>query len=360
MAKFAFDVAAAFAPQVAEGTYNANLDAIVATLDGDPDATDDGLLLGDSGSGVGESGLSLSIGRRSRDKAVIGASFTRSLSDFLAAEVRTFSFSWPWGGGLKTTTITTPVDADFLPLTGVHALLNGVGLQAAVWGSGVGYSIVPDNTVFPFSALVYYFGNRLELLDCRCSSLAIKYTPGTIAIATAEIVVGSIKDPSSKVITPVALPTLDYGAQATQSMPTIESIGNAWNATRGFSDLTLTFAPTIDDIPDSNAVDGIVKEPSAMEIGVEATLFADDAGSGETFELSQALSDAIGDLLPLTFTVGSAATGAQELALGHSVTIADPELDETAMEKLGSKAANTIKLIARSATANGEIEINLI
>lgn len=354
MSKFDFDVAVAFATQTQEGSYNSTLDTISATLDGDPDNTDDGLVLGDPESGIGESGLDFTAGRRSRDKAVLAGSFTRPLADFLAAEVRTFSFAFPFCGNRGDTT-ATPVDGDFVPLVGVDALLEGAGLVGAAWGAGVGHSYKfgsPD----PFSALIYYFGNRLELLDCRLNSLAINFTPGSITIATADIAVGSIKDPAAKGFSVAALPTLDYGPQATVSAPTIESVAHAWQATRGFQSLVLTITPDIQDIPDSNATDGILKEPSGRETTIEATLFADDASSNEVYELDQVLATVAGDLDALTFTVGTPETTGSLPAVAVKILVPTPELDETAPQKLGSKAGNTVSLLARNAVANEELE----
>lgn len=359
MAKVTWDVAAAFAIQSAEGTYNPTLDAITDTLNGDPDNDDDGLVLGDAESGEGESGLSLTMGRRSRDTAVIGSSFTRGLSDFLALEARTFSFAFPFCGSRRTTTATTQVDGDFVPIVGVDAILRASGLVGAVWGSGVGHRYVPGGSEL-MSALIYYYGNRLELLDCRVASLSVAENAGGIAIATAEIAVGSVKDPAAKGFSGVSLPTLDYGTQLTVSAPTTELAAHTWNQARGFSDLTWTINNTIDDIPDSNATDGIVKEISAQEFNIDATLFVDDtAGDDEVFELDQALATVIGDLTQLGYTVGTPedSGGGALPAVAHTLVFADPELDETGPTKLGTKAGNVVALVARAAAANGEMEL---
>src|SRR3990172_6906205 len=97
MPKYAFELAAGFMPQVDEATYNATLEAITTAWAGTA-----GLLLGDPESGIGESGLSLTIGRSKRDKAFLAGSFTRSLADFLKAEVPSFEFSFPFCGSRAT------------------------------------------------------------------------------------------------------------------------------------------------------------------------------------------------------------------------------------------------------------------
>jgi hypothetical protein len=367
MAKVAFDIAVGFATQADEVTYadgvgasSADLDGISGTWGGDPDTTDEGLLLGDPESGIGESGLSFSVGRRSRDKAVLAGSFTRPISDWLAAEVRTFSFSFPFVGSKRTTTVTTPVDADFPLGVGADAIMEAFGFQGAAWGAGVGHSYKFDTAnALPISALIYYYGNRLELLNCRGKTLSIEYTPGGIAVATAEFAVGSIKDPAltDVPLSAVALPALTYGQQADVNTPPVESVAHAWQNTRGFQSLTLTVNNTVDDIPDSNAVDGIVKETSAREVTIEAELFVDGTGEGEVYELEQAFADAVGDLDALSFTVGTPETTGLLPAVAHTVSIPTPELDETEPGKFGSKAGNTVSLIARAATANDELEI---
>jgi len=363
MGKYAFDHAVAFATQADEDTYNAGLDAITTDLQGEriPGGADDddGLILGDPGSGVGESGLSLALGRRSRDKAFLAGGFTRPLSDFLALEGRTFSFAFPFCNHRADVT-GTPADADFVPHVGLDALLEGVGMQGAASGTpGHEYKFDTVNAV-PISALIYVSGSRLELKSCRVESLAISYVPGSIAIATATIAIGSVQDPSASPVSVAALPTtLDYATQASVSAPTIESVGFGWQATRGFSELTITITPTIEDIPDSNQPDGIIKEVSGRVTTIEGTLFGDDASSNEVYSLEALLADAVGDLDALSFTVGSAA-GASEPALAHSWTFPQPEIDESTFAKLGSKAADTVTLIARHGTVNEEAALEFL
>jgi hypothetical protein len=361
--KVTWDVAVAFAVQDDEDTYNATLDAVTNSLQGDPDGVDDGLVLGDSESGEGGSGLSLTMGRRSRDKAPIGSSFTKGLSDFLALEARTFSFAFPFCGSRRTTTETTQVDGDFVPIVGVDAILRAAGLVGAAWpDADVGHRYVPGGSEV-MSALIYYYGNRIELKSCKVASLAIDYTPGSIAIATAEIAVGSIQAPAAKgfsIASPVLPTTLDYGTQLSVSAPVVESAGHEWNKERGWSANSLTINNAIEDLTDSNAPNGIVKEPSDQTFDLEATLFADEAaGDDPVFELNQALATVIGDLKALTYTIGTPEVSGSGLlpAVAHTVNIADPELDETGPTKLGTKAGNVVSLRARSANANEEIEI---
>jgi hypothetical protein len=310
-----------------------------------------GLVLGDPDSGVHESGLSLTLGRKKKDKAFVGSSFTRSLSDFLKAEVRTFTFAMPFCGN-RVTVAGAPTDADAIPITGIDALLEGAGMTGSAWGSGVGHQYV-FGSPNPISALIYYFGNRLELLDCRCA-LAIEFVPESIPILTATIEVGSIKDHS---VPGYGVPaTLTYGEQQTVSAPTIEAVANTWREARGFSTATLNISPTIDDIPDSNAATGVVKEPSDREVSFEGTLFADDT-TDEGHEYEQMTASDIATLDQLSFLVGTVMADTL-LAEAVGIIIPDPEPDEVTIQNLGTKAAHEVKLIARSATANTELQIN--
>lgn len=356
--KLDFDVAVAFAEQSAEGTYDPTLDAVTNSLSGDPDGTDDGLLLGDAESGIGGSGLDFEAERIFRDSAEIGSSFTRGLSNLVRVDIPTFDFAVPFCGNRGQTT-GTPVDGDFIPLTGINALLAGVGLTGTAWGSGVGHSYKPDwATVKPISALVYHFGNRYELLDCRLNSLALEFTADGFGIAKGSVAVGSVQDPSSDTIAVQVLPaTLDYGAQATISAPSVINVANTWGIDRGFQTLTVTIAPAIEDIPDSNKLNsGIVKEPTGHSISVTGSMFSDAAGSGEVFELKQLFADAIADLNQLSFQVGSDAAGSDP-ALAVQILVPDPELVRMKPIQLGTKAGIEFELNGRSATANEELEI---
>lgn len=352
MAKRDFEVAVAFAPQSAEGVFDATLDAAAATLSGVPGGTDDGLLLGDPGSGILESGLDIALGRESLDKALLSGSFTRPLSDYLRTSIRTFSYSFPFCGN-RGNASTPAVDADFRPLRGMEALLNGAGLVGAAYGSGVGWSF-QFGSPQKFSSLVYVNGLRLELLDCTCSGFRISYTPGGIPIATADIAVGSIKDPTDDSFAVAALPTLDYGPQATESAPVIESVGNFWEAFKGFSAFELAITQDTSEVPDSNSPNGVVVDASGRTVTATGTLYEDDANG--VHEARQVFADSAGDLDALLFNVGAAA-GDGEVMRRHGIIIPAPEVDEITPNAIGDKAANEISFVARSATANEELTI---
>src|SRR3972149_5087923 len=267
MAKFAFEVAVGFLPQVAEGTYNPTLDGITTSW-----ATSGGLMLGDPESGIGESGLSLTVGRSKRDKAFLAGSFPRSLSDFLKAEVPSFEFAFPFCGS-RVTAPGAPADAD--------AILHP-GLGAPVQAAGVA-------------------GPPRRPRDRRATP-ATKYPPAGLAIATATVAVGSVLAP-----TLAALPTtLNYTTQASVSAPVVQAVANAWQETRGFEELTLSIEPAFEEFPDSNAPAGVVKEASDREVKISGRLFSDDAATN--YDLTQILATSSGTLDQVSFQVGASMT----------------------------------------------------
>lgn len=345
MSKYAQSVAVGFNTQSSEGTMNSTLDGISASF-----ADTDGLILGTS-TGLRDSGLTFTWGRGRRDKSPISGTFSRPLSDFLRAEVRTFDFAAPFCGN-RATASGSPADSEFDPIVALQALLTGTGMQGSNWGSGVGrvwgFSSAAAASV-PISSLVYASGMRIEMKDCRVSKAVFNFTSGDIPILTSSLAVGSLNSTPTE----TALPgTIDYGEQASVSAPRIVGIGNDWGPTRGFESLTITIDNKIDEVPDSNATDGFFYDPADREVKIEATLFKDD--SDENMEYTQMVLESAGSLEALTFTVGTAAT-AGSVIKAFSVSIPYPEVDEEAFETLGSKAAGKVALIARGSSGNDEL-----
>jgi hypothetical protein len=348
--KYDFAVACAFATQVAEADYNDTLDTISASL-----TAANGYLIGKSGTGLGDSGLTIGLGREFEEKAFISGSLTRPISDFLKQTVPTFTFAFPFCGN-RVTIAGAPVDADFIPIAGVDAILEGAGLvgAASVSDPAVGHKY-KFGSPYPFSSLIYINGMRLELEDCRCSSLAIAYTPGGFAVATATIQVRTVKDVSA-----AALPgTLTPGEQSTVSAPKVETVAHTWGTLRGFSELTLTIGPTITDVPDSNQTDGIVKEIEDHPVTITGTMFSDSDASGEIYDSDQLVETVEGNLNQLSFQVGT--TGADTLpAEAHQIQAPLLELQASDQAKVGAKAGTSVTGVCRGAAAgsgNDELEI---
>lgn len=353
-------VAAAFAPQTAEGTLDTTLDGITTTLSGDPNGTDQGLLLGDANEGLSKSGLTLAIERVLDEQSVYSGSFTRGLGSLLRPNVSRLQFAFPFCGPRRTT--TTPVDNDFRPLRGVDALLQSAGLLSAAWGSGVGHSVAFSASALPCSALLYLWGNRYEMLDCRARSFEIAFAGGKVPKATVDLAVGSIKDPTTTPLSVASSPTLTYGAQATVAPPVANAVGFLWrgqNPSVGLQEITLSIQNQVSEFGDMNATYGVVQEIEDRTVEAQGLMYVEGASTAEVFEFEQILADAIGDLTALSFTVGTAA-GASSPAKAVYVSIPSPEVIDVDYRNIGSKAAVQVTLRARASAANGELELRFI
>lgn len=343
MGEFASEVVVAFDQQDDATTYSAALDAITTTI-----SAAQGAVLGVSGVGIKDSGLSFGMARNLSEKAVVGG-FTRGLSEFLKADVPTFTFAWPFVGS-KSTVSGSPEDADATPWTGVDALLAGCGLVGSAWGSGVGWQYV-FGSPNPISGLVCVNYHRLELHLCRCSH-SIDFTPGKVPVCTTTVYVGEVKNHSL-----LAEPTPDYDTQLSVSSPTSKGMAHSWKNTRGFSALTLDITPDIEETPDSNATEGSRKSITGRTTGINGTFWEDDSGSDEIFPYTQMVATAIGTLEQLSFLMGDAMTdGNPAEAVG--IIVPDPEVISFEPTILDTKAASVVAAVAKSASANAELQIN--
>lgn len=353
-------VAVAFAPQTAEGTYETTLDGISATLAGDPNGTDNGLMLGLDGEGISNSGLTYQVERVLEDQAVYAGSLTRGLSNLMRPSVSRLQFAFPFCGSRRTT--TTPVDNDFRPLRGVDGILQSAGLLSAVWTSGVGHEAVFSASALPCSALVYLWGNRHELLDCRARSLEIAFAGGQVPKATVDLAVGSIKDPTTTPIGVASSPTLTYGAQSTVSAPVANAVGFLWrgeNPSVGLQEITLSIANSVGEFGDMNATYGVVQEIEDRTVEIQGLMYVEGNSTKEVFELEQILADSISDLTAMSWQVGAAA-GAAVPARAVYVSLPSPEVIDVDYRNIGSKAAIQVTARARASAANGELTLRFV
>jgi hypothetical protein len=341
--KYDFEAAIMFATQTASGSFNATLDTITTSCS---DAQ--GLILGASGFGIGDTGIDFGINRELVEAALIAGSFDRGLSTFLRAEP-TFTFSFPFCGN-RADASNPPVDADFPPITAIDALLEGAGMTGTASGTpGHIYNFAgtyPD----PISCLLWLSGNRFELLDCRVS-LSIEFPAGSVAIGTATIAVGSIKDHSA-----AAIPTtLNYNEQSTVSQPTVVSVGNSWENTKGFQTLTVDIAPDISDIEDANETTGYAKEPTNRVVTLSGAFFDVD-DTDKLFGYRQVVADAVGELDQLQFQVADDAVLSTPCD-AVQITVPRPEAQSYSYAKLGSKAGGDWEMVARGNAGNDSLQI---
>ena len=166
MAEIASSVYVAFGTQ--DGTdINDALDANPATLTADltPGADSEvaGLLLGDGTVGIDGSGLTFRLDRSSAPKAVLAGSIgTRPISDLLQVDPSNFTFAFPLCG-TRGKASTPAVDADFVPTSGLQAVLNAFRMTGGAWGSGVGQVWVPDPAAKLATAVIGLHGVRYKI-----------------------------------------------------------------------------------------------------------------------------------------------------------------------------------------------------
>jgi hypothetical protein len=336
MPKFDGSHCIAVATQVGEGTFNATLDGLTTSI-----TAAQGLLLP-------REDIEVTFAREEEEPAAVAGSFTMPMGAFKRRIVESLKLVVDFCGN-RASPGGAPADADFVPITGLDALMHGLGISGSAWGSGVGQLHVYASTN-PVSVLLHYNGVRYELLDCRVSG-EIEFTAGSPAKGSFEIAVGSIKD-----VTEAALPTtLTYGVQATVAPPIVEGVAHAWGATRGFETLTLGFEQEIEDVPDSNVATGFVKDKTSRvtKISIEG-LYTDD--SDEDFADTQAAVNSSGSLSQLSFQVGTNGVTGQPVK-AVQIVVPQPVLVSVEKTKLGSKAAENVELEARHDTANAELQI---
>ncbi len=351
-------IAFGFEEQAAENAYPAGLNGIGATWDGDPDNTDQGLLLGTAEIGLKGSGLDLAIASIREQKPFVGTDFTRSLGDLLRAEIETISVAFPFCGN-RATNDGTPADADFVPILAINAILASFGLNGAASGTPGDIFKFDNSAVFPAAGLIYFWGNRLELLDCRGETLSIVFEHGQVPKATASFKVATLNDPTSDGITPASplVPVLDYGVQLSVSAPRVEGVGHNWGVARGFQTLTLEISQNVQEIGDSNIdISARVFEAEDRATTVNAEIFVDSVGDGEVYEMNQILADVVGDLDSLSFQVGDD-TIASVPAKAVKVTCPQPALTNFKPIQLGTKAGVEVDLLLGHSTDKEELAI---
>jgi hypothetical protein len=359
MGEISFLLGGAFLNQTTRGTPTTM--ATIGSGSGASGAIDnatDGAVLGAAGAGVGETGISFSLGKAISEKAVQTGSFTRDFANYVSRTVESFAVTIPMKGNGETTT-ATPVASDFIPDVGIVALLRAAGLTGGAVGAI--YEFAPASTQLITAAL--YFGNessnggRIILQDCEATGLTFNFTPGEVATAQFDLaaVFGSYDEGGSWPANP-----FDYGNQSSLSAPAVRGVGFTWGpdtpAARaiGFSDLTISIDNQSETIPSSNASSGSIIRQTGREIRIAGTIDADD---GEfLYELDQLGESSIANAEALTFTVGTAATGSDP-ANAYSIQANDPELVSLEPAKQGNSQSWTIELIARAATANNEFSL---
>lgn len=356
MAEIDFLLGAAFLNQTVRGTPTTM--ATIGAGSGAAGAIDnvtDGAVLGSPTGGIGETGISVQIGKKTTEKAVITGSFSKSFANYVSRTTESFSITLPIKGNGKTTT-GTPVAADFTPDIGIVALMRALGFTSAALGATWGFTPAATNIV----TAALYFGNeasnggRIILKDVEASSGTMSFTPGEVATLSVEMaaVYSSHDESGSWGATP-----FDYGNQSSLSGPPVTSVGFVWGpntpAARsiGFTGLEIAFDNESETVPSSNSSTGESVRQTGRTITVTGTI---DATDGEfLYEMNQVGESVIGNAEALSFQVGTAAGGSQT-ANAYFITLPKPELMKLEPAKIGGSQGWTIELIARAVSANAE------
>jgi hypothetical protein len=364
MAEIPFLLGAAFLNQAARGTPTSM--AAIGAGAGTSNAIDnvtDGAVLGDAESGVGSTGISVSLGKKLTEKAVLTGSYTRDFANFVSRTVESFDITVPLKGNGETTT-GTPVASDFTPDIGIVALLRAAGLTGGA--SGAVWRFIPASTNLVTAAL--YFGNtaadnggRIILEDVEAESMTLAFTPGVAASMSLSL--SGVFSSHDETGTWPANP-FQYANQASLSAPAVTSVGFTWGpdtpAARsiGFSELSIVIDNEADAVPSSNAASGEVPTQTDRNITITGTI---DATDGEIlYEIDQLGESLIANAEQLVFTVGTVATGS-DTANAYRITVDDPELVGLEQaDPLGNSQSWAVELRARSASANGEFKLDYL
>ena len=345
MAEINFAMGLMVGSQNANGDINSVVSGATSIEDlaaggGDPAA---GGVLGDTESGVGESGIEIEWAREQRERPVVSGSLTAQQGEFLREAVDGFEIGWVLKGA---GTGTVAADADHKLPNGRDALLEGMGLLGAAWASGVGWRYAPGSAK---ALTVALFVGPLKWVfqDCTASG-SIEFTPAGLAIVKSRIAIGSVASFAELANFPT---TVNYGNQASLSAPVVKGVAHTWGTLRGFTGMTLDFDNEIEEIEDSNAATGKRSRPTGRTITADAIIWADDAD--KDFERANLVASAAPTTL-LNFTVGTPATAP---ANAFEVRLTNPQALSLKPARLQDKLGWELTLQAVDDAANGEFEL---
>ncbi len=337
MASITRQVAIAVDTQTAEGTANTTIAGLTGAL-----TLANGIVKGDSESGLIGSGLTYSFNRRERPPGELEGSFTRLDGDFLEQEI-TFSFAFPLCGPRKNTE-TPAVGGNFKHEKGIDALLKCCGLSGSLVATSWQY--VPIDALFA-TMKIFDSGEHWVVRDIR-GNLNIRETPAEIPIVTCTLVgiidsVGQTTFPSP----------LDYEEQASVNAIACKEANPIWGqgaTVRGWSELEIAIENNLEKILDSASDVGFVYEQAGRTITVSMTM-KDDDGDPDFTQTNMTGTAAPTD--DLDFTVGSAAGDASP-ALAHQIQVANLRVQSYTPAVAGKKAASQVTAVATGLTDGSE------
>jgi hypothetical protein len=299
MADEVFDgIAFAIDEQAAFGTVNGTIVAL-----GNGDSTD-GYVLGDRASGDAESGITFpTISPIVREIVAVGGSFTESADAFIRALVEGLDITFALQGNGAT---ATPAAGEAKPFLGLDAIWESLGLTGAN-GTNPVYEYTPRTSQsVTYSTIKLFVGDlSFALQDCVPESASIVFTPGGNGLCTVNFKVGELDTFADS----VTFPTVDYTTQKSLAAPTIEGVAFAsFGQTRGYEDLTVTIANTIEEYGDSNVdTTGLRYAQTRRLITVDGRLYINPTDSDAEYQATIATTAPTADL---SFQVGTAAGAA--------------------------------------------------
>jgi len=374
MAKIPFAFGLALDSQSGFGTVNSTIKGLA---DGGGSGTGgeiisvDGLILGSRDAGDANTGITLpTFEREGQERADVAGSFTKTLDSFLRQVPNGFDVTFEFKGNGRTAG-SPPVDADFHPVTAFDAMLRAAGTTpsaGATQGTGGAGQTYQPAALLPASAKLWFGSSAASdtvavvLMDLVASGFSLEITPGGLALVTVTFE-GKVESESGGNVFPTfdaaqiqATPTTGDGNQ-TISAPVAQSIGNSWSTTRGFAGpFTIEVSQTIEDVPDSNAVDGIEKLQTDRTVELSGPIYVDDAG--ETFEKDQLTTTSLPST-PLSFTVGTAAADGETID-AFFFQMDHPLAREVKYNSVGNQLVAEVTLEAKDDTADQEAEFQLI
>jgi len=328
--------------QSVEGTPNPT----IAALTGPTIALSDGLVLGDSGSGILKSGIDISLARVEKDPGFVSGSFTRLDGDFIEAAVD-LTFSFPMAGPRITT--TTPVDTEFEHDVGIDALFACCGLDGASGGSTWFYT--PADATFA-TVKIFDSGNYWVIRDVK-GDITFNLPAGEVGIATCTL--KGVVDSFGATTFPA---TVDYGVQATVNAPVVAGVVPSWGISaeeRGWETLSISIVNDLQDYADSAKTPARIVEQNGREITVEIEIIDTDT------DIDFSYQNLIGTTAPTDDLIGTMgfddiATGADP-AVAYTVSANNLRVQDYTPGTRGVKAKSTITAVCTGTTAGSEFFI---
>lgn len=323
MAEQNFAVGLAAGIQVDASTVNATIDGLSGALD-----SSDGIVLGVSDAGTGETGITLpTFVREAIEKADVPGSFTRVFNSFVRVGVESFDITFLMqGNGVAS----TPSAGEAKPLPGIDALLQIAGLVGTN-GTAPIYTYTPSPTTKYATIKLWVEDMSFTLLGCTASDTKFEFLGGTSTKVIQTINVSSIHAQSDG----VALPTFDYTTQSSLSAPVLKGAGFDWGPIRGFRNLDITIANSLEEVEDSNQPEGLRVIQSDRSIDMSGQIYVDDADTDFEF---QNLQGTVAPTNDATFQLGDIAAPTDTIN-GVAVAMNNIQADNTKSERIGDLLA---------------------